>query len=109
MGPYPARLRAIMEFCFWIFYPEVREHSLKGNSGGIPESRAQRALNTVPLQPARIALRAISPIGRVIFGLHRPLSSLRIDREVVDWFKSHGARYQSRMNAVLKAYLAAHR
>jgi uncharacterized protein (DUF4415 family) len=35
--------------------------------------------------------------------------SLRIDREVVDWFKSHGARYQSRMNAVLKAYVEAHR
>ena len=35
--------------------------------------------------------------------------SLRIDREVVDWFKSHGARYQSRVNAVLKAYIQAHR
>jgi len=35
--------------------------------------------------------------------------SLRLDREVVDWFKSHGARYQSRMNAVLKAYVEAHR
>ena len=35
--------------------------------------------------------------------------SLRIDREVVDWFKAHGARYQSRMNAVLKAYMQAHR
>ncbi len=35
--------------------------------------------------------------------------SLRVDREVVDWFKSRGARYQSRMNAVLKAYMEAHR
>jgi uncharacterized protein (DUF4415 family) len=35
--------------------------------------------------------------------------SLRIDREVVDWFKALGARYQSRMNAVLKAYVEAHR
>jgi uncharacterized protein (DUF4415 family) len=35
--------------------------------------------------------------------------SLRIDREVVDWFKAHGKRYQSRMNAVLKAYVQAHR
>ena len=30
--------------------------------------------------------------------------SLRMDREVVEWFKVHGKRYQSRMNAVLKAY-----
>src|SRR5713226_9532497 len=26
--------------------------------------------------------------------------SLRMDREVVEWFKAHGRRYQSRMNAV---------
>ncbi len=35
--------------------------------------------------------------------------SLRMDREVVEWFKVHGKRYQSRMNAVLKAYVQAHR
>ena len=35
--------------------------------------------------------------------------SLRVDREVVEWFKSQGRRYQSRMNAVLKAYVDAHR
>ena len=35
--------------------------------------------------------------------------SLRIDREVVEWFKAHGTRYQSRINAVLKAYVHAHR
>jgi uncharacterized protein (DUF4415 family) len=35
--------------------------------------------------------------------------SLRLDREVVEWFKAHGSRYQSRMNAVLKAYVEAHR
>ena len=34
--------------------------------------------------------------------------SLRLDREVVDWFKSNGRHYQSRMNAVLKAYARAH-
>ena len=35
--------------------------------------------------------------------------SIRMDREVVEWFKAHGSRYQSRMNAVLKAYVQAHR
>jgi uncharacterized protein (DUF4415 family) len=35
--------------------------------------------------------------------------SLRMDREVVEWFKAHGRRYQSRMNAVLKAHVEAHR
>jgi uncharacterized protein (DUF4415 family) len=35
--------------------------------------------------------------------------SLRMDRDVVEWFKAHGRLYQSRINAVLKAYVQAHR
>ncbi|MFZ0890155.1 MAG: BrnA antitoxin family protein [Candidatus Binataceae bacterium] len=35
--------------------------------------------------------------------------SLRMDREIVEWFRAQGKRYQSRMNAVLKAYVQAHR
>jgi uncharacterized protein (DUF4415 family) len=34
--------------------------------------------------------------------------SMRVDREVLEWFKAQGSRYQSRMNAVLKAYVKAH-
>ncbi len=34
--------------------------------------------------------------------------SIRVDREVLEWFKSQGPRYQSRMNAVLRAYVGAH-
>ncbi len=33
--------------------------------------------------------------------------SLRLDRDVVDWFKSHGRGYQSRINAVLRSYMNA--
>jgi len=35
--------------------------------------------------------------------------SIRLDREVLDWFKDQGPGYQSRMNAVLAAYMKAHR
>lgn len=35
--------------------------------------------------------------------------SLRIDREVLTWFKSKGSGYQSRMSAVLKAYMNANK
>ena len=34
--------------------------------------------------------------------------SMRVDREVSEWFKAQGSRYQSRKNAVLKAYVHAH-
>jgi uncharacterized protein (DUF4415 family) len=36
----------------------------------------------------------------------RPIS-LRVDEDVLEWFTAQGTRYQSRMNAVLRAYMAA--
>ncbi|MDR1275325.1 MAG: BrnA antitoxin family protein [Candidatus Accumulibacter sp.] len=41
--------------------------------------------------------------------LPRPKSqvTLRLDPDVLDWFKSTGKRYQSRINSVLKAYVDA--
>jgi len=33
--------------------------------------------------------------------------SLRIDPDVLVWFKSHGKGYQTLMNAVLRAYVKA--
>jgi uncharacterized protein (DUF4415 family) len=35
--------------------------------------------------------------------------TLRIDAEVLEFFKHKGARYQSRMNAVLRSYVEAHK
>jgi uncharacterized protein (DUF4415 family) len=33
--------------------------------------------------------------------------SLRIDEDVLNWFRQCGPRYQSRMNAVLRSYMNA--
>jgi uncharacterized protein (DUF4415 family) len=40
---------------------------------------------------------------------HRPIGnkaaiSLRIDQDVLDWFKSRGRGYQTRINCVLRAF-----
>lgn len=35
--------------------------------------------------------------------------SLRVDQDVLDWFKSQGPRYQSRINAVLRSYMQQRR
>lgn len=35
--------------------------------------------------------------------------TLRIDAEVLEFFKHTGVRYQSRMNAVLRSYVEAHK
>jgi uncharacterized protein (DUF4415 family) len=38
----------------------------------------------------------------------KALLSLRIDSDVIEWFRQQGAGYQSRMNALLRAYMEAH-
>ena len=35
--------------------------------------------------------------------------SLRVDTDVLDWFKAQGPRYQSRINAVLRSYMEQRR
>jgi uncharacterized protein (DUF4415 family) len=46
--------------------------------------------------------KGLKPIPR------KALFSLRIDQDVLDWFRAQGAGYQSRMNALLRAYMDAH-
>ena len=33
--------------------------------------------------------------------------SMRVDQDVLEWFRSQGPRYQTRMNAVLRSYMDA--
>lgn len=35
--------------------------------------------------------------------------SLRVDADVLKWFKAQGPRYQSRINAVLRSYMTQRR
>lgn len=34
--------------------------------------------------------------------------SLRLDEDIVEWFKRQGAGYQTKLNAVLRSYVQAH-
>ncbi|HPC95643.1 MAG TPA: BrnA antitoxin family protein [Sedimentisphaerales bacterium] len=38
----------------------------------------------------------------------KQLISLRLDRDVLDWFKQQGKGYQTKINAILRAYIRAH-
>lgn len=46
--------------------------------------------------------------AKLIMPKRKKAMSLRIDNDVYDWFKAQGKGYQSRINAVLKAYVQAH-
>jgi len=50
-----------------------------------------------------VARKGLKPVPK------KSLLSLRVDSDVIDWFKSQGAGYQSRMNALLRAYMEAHK
>jgi len=39
----------------------------------------------------------------------KKLISLRLDPDIVEWFKATGPGYQTRMNAALRAYVTARR
>jgi uncharacterized protein (DUF4415 family) len=39
----------------------------------------------------------------------KPSITIRIDPDVLDWFKSQGRGYQTRINAVLRRYVETHK
>jgi len=43
-----------------------------------------------------------------VYPTPKKLLSIRLDAEIIDWFKSQGPGYQTRMNAVLLAYKKHH-
>ena len=59
------------------------------------------------IQPAMFARaivrRGLKPVP------HKEQLTLRIDSEVVKWFKSSGQGYQTKINALLRAYVEAHK
>lgn len=63
--------------------------------------------NTPEWTPKKFA-RAVARKGLVV-APKKALLSLRVDADVVAWFRAQGTGYQSRMNALLRAYMEAHR
>lgn len=45
--------------------------------------------------------------ARIVHPVPKKPISLRVDEDVLRWFKAQGPRYQSRINAVLRAYMAS--
>ncbi len=67
---------------------------------------------------AEAAAAAAAEVAEIVRGIARKglpkaarkaAISLRVDPEVLDWFKVQGPGYQTRINAVLRAYMEASR
>jgi len=47
--------------------------------------------------------------ARVVFPQGKAPVTLRLDKDIIAWFKSQGRGYQTRINAVLRAFVEAHK
>ena len=50
-----------------------------------------------------ILRRGLKPVAR------KAQLTIRIDQDVLDWFRKKGAGYQTQINALLRAYMEAHK
>ena len=46
--------------------------------------------------------------AELVMPIHKVHLSLRLDDDIVDFFKKEGRGYQTKINAVLKSYVRAH-
>jgi uncharacterized protein (DUF4415 family) len=46
--------------------------------------------------------------AQVIMPRRKSTITLRLDADVLDWLKQHGRGYQTRINAILRAYMESH-
>ena len=68
------------------------------------------------LKDSEIDFSDIPELGKAFFKramlrLPEPKTAvtIRLDRQVLDWFKTKGPGYQTRINALLRAYMEAHK
>src|ERR1700722_11311249 len=73
----------------------------------LPDATMMRHGDALEWTPAMFA-RAVAREGLKLVP-KKALLSLRVDADVIDWFKAQGAGYQSRMNALLRAFMEAHK
>ena len=65
-------------------------------------------LSETPEIPAEMFARAIVRHGLKIAPRKTQLT-LRVDSDVLDWYKKQGAGYQTKINALLRSYMEAHK
>ena len=46
--------------------------------------------------------------AKVVFPNRKIKVTMRLEQDVLNWFKNQGRGYQTRINAVLKSYMKAH-
>ena len=74
-------------------WPRVR--TMKGRQIRVSDEHPEADLNHIVRGIVRQGLKPVSSKTSI---------SLRVDADVLDWFKAQGPGYQTRINAVLRAF-----
>jgi uncharacterized protein (DUF4415 family) len=78
----------------------------KPKSNGTARAKA-KAKPTTPRSRAAAAVGVDMSKLEVAWPRHKQPVNLRIDSDIIDWFREGGSGYQTRMNAVLRAFVDA--
>jgi uncharacterized protein (DUF4415 family) len=78
----------------WKRVESLRDEDI--DTGDIPEPTPEQFARAV----AREGLEPVRRKGQI---------TLRLDADVLDWFRAQGRGYQTQINALLRAYVEAHR
>ena len=46
--------------------------------------------------------------AKIVLPQRKKTVTIRLDQDVIDWFRAQGKGYQTRINALLRAYMKAH-
>jgi uncharacterized protein (DUF4415 family) len=84
-----------------------RRQPVTKNESSLKRSKTRRGRRTrKPMDPLSVKERGLSvPLQMRIADFYRPLKkpvTLRLDADVIAWFKKDGRRYQTRINAALR-------
>jgi len=80
-----------------------------GRGASTPRTRAGKGRPAATSEPkdATVTVTWIRNVDLAVAEPKHPIS-FRVDSDVLQFFKERGPRYQTRMNAVLRAYMTAH-
>jgi uncharacterized protein (DUF4415 family) len=84
--------------------PRARQRKRLAALAVMPDSKID--YSDIPRQTGSVKW---SRPGTLVSAENKQQITLRLDSEVLKFFKNTGARYQSRINAVLREYVNAHR
>jgi uncharacterized protein (DUF4415 family) len=82
---------------------DIRRYSLDE----LETSRAKGETKTLPSAPVRPAEKDFWPDVHVVMPHGKSSVHLRVDTDVLAWFKAQGRGHLTRMNAVLRSFMEA--